>query len=128
MIQIKFIASSNLKFIALLRVNKTKKYEFGTKVVVVTGKYNHIIYYIESLESNINDSKTVERAIDSLENRFGCTPQGLVCDLGFRGPKMYKSTIIITPDKIKNCTDKEEFNIFKEKMCRRSDIEEIISY
>ena len=104
------------------------KYEFGTKVSVVTGLYNRLIYDIRSFNENIHDSKTIPEVLDSIANTYGVKPKLAVGDQGYRGRKKYNDSCIITPPKNFNNYDKKDKKELIKLLNRRSDIEEIISH
>jgi IS5 family transposase len=105
-----------------------KKYEFGSKVSIVIGSHNHIIYDAFSLDTNMHDSKTVYTALDNIYKRYGVKPNAIIGDLGYRGPKICQGTAIITPLKDISKLPKEDKDILIKRLNRRSDIEERISH
>jgi IS5 family transposase len=105
-----------------------KKYEFGTKVSVVAGINNRLIYDIVSFDNNIHDSKSLNIVIENLNKTYKTTPQELICDQGYRVVKMIGNTKIITPIKGISKLNNDESRKILKKMNRRYDIEEIISH
>jgi IS5 family transposase len=105
-----------------------KKWEFGSKVSMIIGTYNHIIYYIECLEENIHDSKTIEPALNKLQDLYGITPSEIIGDQGYRGKKQYGDTNIIFPHKNISKLPEYEQEIILSQLNRRSDIEEVNSH
>jgi IS5 family transposase len=104
------------------------KYEFGTKVVLVTGLKNHLIYSIQSLPDNTHDSKTISGALECIQKMYNIKPKKLAGDKGFRGNKVVDDTEIILPlNNMDNMEKTERINLIK-IFNRRSDIEEIISH
>jgi IS5 family transposase len=105
-----------------------KRFEFGTKVVYITGRDNNIIYYVHSYEHNTHDSKTVAQTLDKIYDMFGIRPEKMICDRGYRGINNYNGTVIVTPLKrISNLTPKDRKKI-KLDLRRRASIEQVISH
>ena len=69
-----------------------KKYEFGSKVSIITTKITGVIIGALNIEKNVHDSKTLQPAIGIiLKNNF--------VDRGYRGVKEVLGTTIVIPDK-----------------------------
>ena len=76
-----------------------KKYEFGSKVSIITTKTTGVIIGAINIEKNIHDSKTLEPAIEQQQKLTGITLKNNFVDRGYRGVKEVLGTTIITPDK-----------------------------
>ena len=75
-----------------------KKYEFGSKVSIMTTKRTGVIIGAVNLEKNIHDSKTLEPAIEQQQRLTGITLNNNFVDRGYRGVKVVLGTKIIIPD------------------------------
>lgn len=76
-----------------------KRYEFGSKVSIITTKTTGVIIGAINIEKNIHDSKTLEPAIEQQQKLTGITLKTNYVDRGYRGVKEVLGTNIITPDK-----------------------------
>lgn len=76
-----------------------KKYEFGSKVSIITTKTTGVIIGAINIEKNIHDSKTLLPAIEQQQKLTGITLKNNYVDRGYRGIKEVLGTNIITPDK-----------------------------
>ena len=105
-----------------------KPYEYGSKVSIVSTKTKGVIIGVKNHEGNMNDSKTLESALDAAsENRdkqIACA----ICDRGYRGNKKIGNTDIRLPSKpLKRDTAYQRQK--KRKQCRRrAAIEPIIGH
>jgi IS5 family transposase len=107
---------------------ESKKYEFGTKVSVVIGFKNNVIYHIESHDNNLHDSKTIPIVTDHIKEIYGVVPKEYICDKGYRGKKSYGEIIIITPpNNISSLEAQIKLQLIS-KLNRRSSIEQNISH
>lgn len=75
-----------------------KKYEFGSKVSVITTKTTGVIIGAINLEKNVHDSKTLLPAIEQQQRLTGTTLKNNFVDRGYRGVKEVLGTKIIIPD------------------------------
>ncbi len=75
-----------------------KKYEFGSKVSIITTKNTGVIIGAINIEKNVHDSKTLEPAIEQQQRLTGITLKNNFVDRGFRGVKEVLGTKIIIPD------------------------------
>ena len=75
-----------------------KKYEFGSKVSIITTKNTGVIIGAINIEKNVHDSKTLEPAISQQQRLTGITLKNNFVDRGFRGVKEVLGTKIIIPD------------------------------
>jgi transposase, IS5 family len=76
-----------------------KKYEFGSKVSIITTKTSGVIIGALNIEKNVHDSKTLQPAIQQQQRLTGITLINNFVDRGYRGVKEVLGTNIITPDK-----------------------------
>ncbi len=76
-----------------------KKYEFGSKVSIITTKTTGVIIGALNMEKNVHDSKTLQPAIEQQQRLTGITLKNNFVDRGYRGMKEVLGTAIITPDK-----------------------------
>lgn len=75
-----------------------KKYEFGSKVSIITTKNTGVIIGAINLEKNVHDSKTLEPAIEQQQRLTGFILKNNFVDRGYRGVKEVLGTKIIIPD------------------------------
>ncbi|MDQ2721007.1 MAG: IS5 family transposase [Bacteroidota bacterium] len=75
-----------------------KKYEFGSKVSVMTTKNTGVIIGAINIEKNVHDSKTLEPAIEQQQRLTGIVLTNNFVDRGYRGVKEVLGTKIIIPD------------------------------
>jgi IS5 family transposase len=75
-----------------------KKYEFGSKVSIMTTKTTGVIIGALNIEKNTHDSKTLEPAIEQQQRLTGVTLKNNFVDRGYRGVKEVLGTKIILPD------------------------------
>jgi IS5 family transposase len=76
-----------------------KKYEFGSKVSIITTKKTGVIIGALNLVKNIHDSKTLKPAIKQQQRLTGIVLKNNFVDRGYRGVKKILRTKIIIPDK-----------------------------
>ena len=76
-----------------------KKYEFGSKVSIITTKNGGVIIGAINIENNVHDSKTLEPAIEQQQRLTGTVLKNNFVDRGYRGVKEMLGTTIIIPDK-----------------------------
>ena len=75
-----------------------KKYEFGSKVSIITTKNTGVIIGALNIEKNIHDSKTLQPALEQQQRLTGITLKNNFVDRGYRGVKEVSGTKIIIPD------------------------------
>ena len=75
-----------------------KKYEFGSKVSIITTKNTGVIIGAINIEKNVHDSKTLEPAIEQQQRLTGIILKNNFVDRGYRGVKEVLGTKIIIPD------------------------------
>lgn len=75
-----------------------KKFEFGSKVSVITTKNTGVIIGAINIEKNIHDSKTLQPAIEQQQRLSGIILKNNFVDRGYRGVKEVLGTKIIIPD------------------------------
>lgn len=76
-----------------------KKYEFGSKVSIITTKTTGVIIGAVNIEKNVHDSKTLQPAIAQQQRLTGITLKNNYVDRGYRGVKEVLGTTITIPDK-----------------------------
>lgn len=76
-----------------------KKYEFGSKVSIITTKTTGVIIGAINIEKNVHDSKTLQPAIEQQQRLTGIILKQNFVDRGYRGVKEVLGTTIVTPDK-----------------------------
>ena len=105
-----------------------KKYEYGNKVSIVSGKDNNIIVGVVSHKQNVHDSKTLSDALDHAHSNRTKPIKQAVCDRGYRGVKRVRNTAIILPSKPMKRDNRYQRDK-KRKLCqRRAAIEPIIGH
>lgn len=75
-----------------------KKYEFGSKVSIITTQKTGVIIGAINIEKNVHDSKTLQPAIKQQQRLTGITFKNNFVDRGYRGVKEVLGTKIIIPD------------------------------
>lgn len=75
-----------------------KKYEFGSKVSIITTKNTGVIIGAINIEKNIHDSKTLEPALQQQQRLTGIILKNNFVDRGYRGIKKVLETNIVIPD------------------------------
>jgi IS5 family transposase len=76
-----------------------KKYEFGSKVSIITTKNTGVIIGAINIEKNVHDSKTLQPALEQQQRLTGITLKNNFVDRGYPGVKEVLGTKIIMPDK-----------------------------
>ena len=76
-----------------------KKYEFDSKVSIITTKTTGVIIGAINIEKNVHDSKTLQPAIEQQQRLTGTTLKNNFVDRGYAGVKEVLGTTIVTPDK-----------------------------
>ena len=91
-----------------------KKYEFGSKVSIITTKNTGVIIGAINIEKNTHDSKTLQPALEQQQRLTGIRLKNNFVDRGYRGVKEVLGTKIIIPDKPgKNRTSYEKQKLRK---------------
>lgn len=62
-----------------------KKFEFGTKVGLVTSSKSNWIVDAEAYPGNPYDGHTLKSAMAQTTKKLGFEPEMTICDLGYRG-------------------------------------------
>ena len=75
-----------------------KKYEFGSKVSIITTKTTGVIIGAVNIEKNVHDSKTLQPALEQQQRLTGIILKNNFVDRGYRGVKEVLGTKIIIPD------------------------------
>lgn len=74
-----------------------KKYEFGSKVSIITTKTTGVIIGAVNIEKNVHDSKTLQPALEQQQRLTGIILKNNFVDRGYRGVKEVLGTKIIIP-------------------------------
>jgi IS5 family transposase len=74
-----------------------KKYEFGSKVSIITTKNTGVIIGAINIEKNVHDSKTLQPAIEQQQKLTGIILKNNFVDRGYRGVKEILGTKITIP-------------------------------
>ena len=75
-----------------------KKYEFGSKVSLITTKTTGVIIGAINIEKNVHDSKTLYPALEQQQRLTGIILKNNFVDRGYRGVKEVLGTKITLPD------------------------------
>ena len=75
-----------------------KKYEFGSKVSIITTQKTGVIIGAINIEKNVHDSKTLQPAIEQQQRLTGIILKNNFVDRGYRGVKEVLGTKITIPD------------------------------
>jgi len=105
-----------------------KKYEFGSKVSLITTKKSGVIIGALNLEKNIHDSKTLQPALEQQQRLTGITLKNNFVDRGYRGVKQVLGTNIIIADKAGKQRTTYEKQKLRNGFKRRAAIEPKISH
>ncbi len=98
-----------------------KKYEYGSKVSLVTTHKQGLVLYSESLETNIHDSKTLSSSLSKTRELTGSEIEEVFVDKGYRGHREEKSQVYISGQKRLSPP-------LKKRLKRRSSIEPHIGH
>ncbi len=105
-----------------------KRYEYGNKVSIVSGKDSNIIVGVVSHKKNQHDAKTLPDAIKQANSNRTKPIKQAVCDRGYCGVKQVGDTDIILPSKALKKDNRYQRDK-KRKLCkRRAAIEPIIGH
>ena len=81
-----------------------KKYEFGSKVSIMTTKHSGVIIGAINIEKNDYDAHTLKAAIEQQQKLTGIILKNNFADRGYRGVKQVMGTKIIIPQNNPNDT------------------------
>jgi IS5 family transposase len=102
-----------------------KRYEFGSKVAMVTSSKDNWILGIQSLPGNPYDGHTLESSLAQVVRLTGYTPENLYSDRGYKGtPPVLNGTAIHRTDRKKKSMTPGQWKWFK----RRNAIEPIFGH
>ena len=76
-----------------------KKFEFGSKVSIITTKTTGVIIGAINIEKNVHDSKTLRPALEQQQRLTGIILKNNFVDRGYRGVHEVLGTTIVIPDK-----------------------------
>ena len=105
-----------------------KKYEFGSKVSLITTKTTGVIIGAINIEKNVHDSKTLQPAIEQQQRLTGIILKNNFVDRGYRGVKEVLGTKIIIPDKASKTRTEYEKQKLRKGFKRRAAIEPRIGH
>jgi len=105
-----------------------KKYEFGSKVSIITTKKTGVIIGAINLEKNVHDSKTLQPALEQQQRLTGIILENNFVDRGYRGVKEVLGTKIIIADKPGKQRTAYEKQKLRKGFKRRAAIEPKISH
>lgn len=74
-----------------------KKFEFGSKVSVAVVPRVNIIVGVKNFKGNPNDTRTLEPALENIENMSGIRFKNAIVDRGYRGKKEVNGITIVSP-------------------------------
>ncbi len=100
-----------------------KKYEFGSKVSILTTQDTGVIVGAINFTQNIHDSKTLSAVLQQYERLNEKQAEEVFADRGYRGQSKIAETIISIPKPAKNITRAK-----RRGHSRRSAIEPVISH
>jgi IS5 family transposase len=105
-----------------------KRYEFGSKVSIITTKNTGVIIGAINIEKNVHDSKTLAPALEQQQRLTGIILTNNFVDRGYRGVKEVWETKIIIPDKPGKNTTPYEKQKLRKGFKRRAAIEPKIGH
>ncbi len=105
-----------------------KRYEFGSKVSIITTKNTGVIIGAINIEKNVHDSKTLAPALEQQQRLTGIVLNNNFVDRGYRGVKEVWGTKIIIPDKPGKNTTPYEKQKLRKGFKRRAAIEPKIGH
>ena len=105
-----------------------KKYEFGSKVSIITTKKTGVIIGAINLEKNVHDSRTLAPALAQQQRLTGTILKNNYVDRGYRGAKEVLGTQIIIPDAPNKNRTAHEKQQLREGFKRRAAIEPKIGH
>ena len=105
-----------------------KKYEFGSKVSIITTKNTGVIIGAINIEKNVHDSKSLQAAIEQQQRMTGIILKNSFVDRGYRGVKQVLGTQIIIPDKSPKSRTAYEKQKLRKGFKRRAAIEPKIGH
>ena len=77
------------------------RYEFGSKVAILTTKTTGIITGVQNFSKNIYDGKTLAPLLTQSERLLGKRPERVIVDEGYRGATTCGSTAIVRPHQLR---------------------------
>jgi transposase, IS5 family len=105
-----------------------KKYEFGSKVSIVSAKSSGVIIGAINIEKNDYDAHTLDPAIEQQQRLTGHTLKKAFVDRGFRGVSEVRGTQICLPKPFDKKLSKSEQQKMKNGFRRRAAIEPTIGH
>lgn len=77
------------------------RYEFGSKVALLTTKTTGIITGVKNFSKNVYDGKTLAPLLEQSQKMLGKRPEKVIVDEGYRGATMCGTTAIIRPHQLR---------------------------
>jgi IS5 family transposase len=77
------------------------RYEFGSKVALLTTKTSGIITGVKNFSQNLYDGKTLKPLLEQSEKLLGKRPEKVIVDEGYRGATHCGTTAIIRPHQLR---------------------------
>lgn len=105
-----------------------KKYEFGSKVSLITTKTTGVIIGALNIETNVHDSKTLYPALEQQQKLTGIVLKNTYVDRGYRGVKEVLGTTITIPDKPGKQRTAYQKQKLRKGFKRRAAIEPVIGH
>lgn len=94
-----------------------KRYEFGSKVAMVTSSKDNWILGIQSLPGDLDDGHTLGASLAQVFRLTGCKPENLYSDQGYKGtPPVIDGTTIHRTDRRKKSMTAWQWKWFKREM------------
>lgn len=104
------------------------RYEFGTKVSIMTTRDSKIILGALAFASNVYDGHTLPAVIEQIKRVMGEEPEVIITDRGYRGRKKVGKTKIITPCTAPNIQDDKLREEARRRFRQRAGIEPVIRH
>ena len=104
-----------------------KKFEFGSKVSFAVVPKVNIIVGIKNFNGNPNDTSTLEPALENVEKVSKIKFKNAIVDRGYKGKKMVRDTIIVTP-RPPSAKQPYSKNTMRKKCKSRAAVEPVIGH
>lgn len=105
-----------------------QRYEFGTKVSIMTTRDSKIILGALAFASNVYDGHTLPAVIEQIKRVMGEEPDVIITDRGYRGRKKVGKTKIVTPCTAPNIQDDKLREEARQRFRQRAGIEPVIGH
>jgi len=104
-----------------------KKFEFGSKVSFAVVPTVNIIVGVKNFNGNPNDTKTLEPAIENIEQMSGIKFKNAIVDRGYKGKKEVRGVTIVSP-KPPNAKQPYSKTTMRKKCRARAAVEPVIGH